>query len=146
MTTQRKEALRIRLDEAKLKKTRHRTMVLDVLDQENTFLSADDIYLKLKQEDASVSLSTVYRILETFVQTGLVSPIALDDTKPMLYEIAHAHHAHHLICRQCHKVIHVEHCPLEHYETRLEKAHGFTIDEHRLNFYGVCEACANTDQ
>ncbi len=146
MTKKRIEAIRNRLDEVNLKKTPHRMMVLDVLDKEHSFLSAEDIYMRLKKDDASVSLSTVYRILETFVQTKLVSPISLDDSKPMLFEIAHNHHAHHLICRRCQKVIHVEHCPLQQYEAKLENDHGFTIDEHRLNFYGICGECASTNQ
>lgn len=129
------------LDKANLKKTKHRVMVLDLLDKSSDLLSAEDIYMKLKQDDESVSLSTVYRILESFVQSELVTTVNVEFSKQVLYELKHEAHCHHLICTQCHKVIHVHSCPLTSYQKTLENEHGFTISNHTLDFYGVCDAC-----
>lgn len=124
-----------------LKKTKHRILLLDLFHQSDGFLTADDLYSKAKDIDDSISLSTVYRILESFVECAIVSPVSLDHEKQLYYELKHEEHAHHLICTECHKVIHVHACPVHSFEESLEKEHHFHVTKHKLEFYGVCEEC-----
>ena len=124
-----------------LKKTKPRLIVLNILDGEDGFLSAEDIYLKAKEEDASISLSTIYRILESLSKQDLVETVHVEYSKQVLYEIKHDHHAHHLICLNCHKVIHIEDCPVHDYEAEVAAAYNFEVSNHRLDFYGYCEDC-----
>lgn len=124
-----------------LKQTRQRTIMLDVLYNSKDLLSAEDLFSAIKKRGVSMSLSTVYRILESFTEKGLVTAMTLETSKQVRYEITHTHHGHHLICLACNKVIHVEGCPLEDYEEKLAKKHRFQIDDHTLNFYGYCETC-----
>ncbi|MFP4286864.1 MAG: Fur family transcriptional regulator [Candidatus Izemoplasmataceae bacterium] len=124
-----------------LKKTKHRLMVLNILDQETMFLSADDIYLKAKELDDSVSLSTIYRILEQFTKTDIVTPVTVDYSKQVLYELSHDEHTHHLICLGCKKVIHIKGCPIHNYQNEIASDYHFNIKNHKLDFYGYCESC-----
>lgn len=124
-----------------LKKTKHRILLLDLFHQSEKFLTADDLYLKAKDIDDSISLSTIYRILDSFVESSIVSPVSLDNQKQLSYELKHEDHAHHLICTECHKVIHVHACPVHKFEESLEKEHHFHVTKHKLEFYGVCEEC-----
>jgi len=124
-----------------LKKTKHRLLILDILDSEHNFLSAEDIFIKAKEEDASISLSTVYRILESLTKQQLVDTVNVEYSKQVLYEIKHDAHAHHLICLGCHKVIHIENCPVHEYEKNVEKTYDFKVSSHTLDLYGYCKDC-----
>ena len=129
------------LQDASLKVTKHRLVVLDILANTKEFLTADDVFVEAKREPGDLSLSTVYRILDSFVERGLAAPINMDTAKQTHYELAHAQHAHHLICNECGRVVHVEHCPLEPYEQKIAKEHGFRIDDHKLELFGLCQSC-----
>ncbi len=132
------------LTEANLKKTKHRLLVLDILYETNDFLSADDLFLKAKHKDANISLSTIYRILDNFVEKNIVSTINMENTKQVYYELAHQEHSHHLICLNCNKVIHLKGCPIKAYEETVSSKYRFNIERHTLDFYGYCEKCRNT--
>lgn len=129
------------LEKAGLKKTYPRKIILGLFEDRDQFLSADDIATVFQEAGHSVPLSTIYRILDQFVEKHLVSEVHIETAQVKLYERAHAHHAHHLICTECEKIIHVESCPVHDYEGDLEDTHGFKVTHHTLNFYGLCEAC-----
>lgn len=136
-----KEKLGKALRKVGLKKTKHRLLVLDLLHTNDGFLSAEDLFLKAKEIDVSISLSTVYRILESFVENNIVEPVSLETQKQLLYELKHTEHSHHLICTKCQKVIHVKGCPVHSFEHELAKQNNFQIKKHKLEFYGICESC-----
>lgn len=124
-----------------LKKTYPRQIILGLFAKHDQFLSAEDISQVFEKNGHPVPLSTIYRILDQFIEKGLISDVHVETSSVKLYERAHAHHAHHLICTECEKVIHVESCPVHDYEADLSKSHAFLVTHHTLNFYGVCEAC-----
>lgn len=129
-----------------LKKTKHRLLILDLFHQNDDFLSADDLYSQAKEIDPSISLSTVYRILESFVDNNIVVAVSLDNQKQLFYELKHTDHSHHLICTKCQKVIHVKGCPVHNFENELAEEYHFAIEKHRLEFYGICEECQKKAQ
>lgn len=129
------------LEEKDLKKTGHRLLVLNILKNSEKFLSADAIFMTMKEEDESISLSTVYRILETFTTKGIVSAVNVEFSKKVLYELAHDTHGHRLICTNCHKVVYVEECPVHNFEDTISKRYDFNILRHKLDFYGLCSEC-----
>lgn len=126
-----------------LKATKNRMLMLEILDVEHNFLSAEEIYNALKSKSSNLSLSTVYRSMESLIDVGLVAPVNLETSKQTLYELSHTEHAHHLICLNCQKIIHVHGCPVGSYEKQVTKDHGFIVKEHKLELYGYCEACQN---
>lgn len=129
------------LESHDLKKTYPRKIILGLFENKDQFLSAEDIALVFTKEGHPVPLSTIYRILDQFIEKALVSEVHVEGAGVKLYERAHAHHAHHLICTSCAKVMHVESCPVHDYQDDLEDTHGFKVTHHTLNFYGLCEAC-----
>jgi Fur family ferric uptake transcriptional regulator len=50
-------------------------------------------------------------------------------------------HHDHLICSGCGRVVNFTDCNLPGLEKRLSAETGFTIEEHRLDFYGNCREC-----
>ena len=129
------------LQEHGLSQTKHRQMVLDILGHAERFLTADQLYMEIVKQDETVSLSTIYRIVDVFTQKGILHKVMLEGSNQAYYELAHAHHCHHLICTQCHQVIHIEGCPIQNYERQIASDYGFIIQEHRLEIYGICSDC-----
>jgi Fur family transcriptional regulator, ferric uptake regulator len=124
-----------------IKHTPRRQKVLDVLSDTEYLLSVDEIYQILVKDDPNISISTVYRTLETFRQAGFVETNQLPGESVLYYEIRHDDHAHHLICSRCHKVVHLDECPLDDYEETVAKSHAFVIQHHQLDLYGLCQSC-----
>jgi Fe2+/Zn2+ uptake regulation proteins len=124
-----------------IKYTPRRQKVLDLLSQTEYLLSVDELYQLLVKEDPNISISTVYRTLETFRQAGFVETNQLPGESVLYYEIRHEEHAHHLICSSCHKVVHLDECPLEDFESSVAKNHAFVIQHHQLDLFGLCQSC-----
>jgi Fur family ferric uptake transcriptional regulator len=129
----------------KLKSTKHRKAIVELLEKNDLPLTAEELYIILKENGVSISLSTVYRVLETLVEKDLASKCNLPDENKAAYELCHNQHRHHLLCVKCRKVLPVDGCPLEDYEKLLEKRFGFTIKGHKLEMYGYCKSCAEKD-
>ena len=127
-----------------------RQAILDILHRSNKHLSAEDIYLKVHEVYPSVGLTTVYRTLEILEKSGLIFKFDFGD-KRARYELASSekeeNHHHHLVCTNCNCVIDYmdfidqEVKLLKETEKELSKKYNFTITNHLIQFYGLCEKC-----
>jgi Fur family transcriptional regulator, ferric uptake regulator len=87
-----------------------------------------------------VDPSTVYRTLELLVAEGLVRRTDLG-TGRALYEPAHEHPHHHLVCARCGSVTHVHDDALGSLRERLDAVAGFALGEGELTLTGLCADC-----
>lgn len=126
---------------SEIKKTRQRQCVLDVLAAADRPLSAMEICKRTEDADSPVWLSTVYRILELFEGKNVVVRTTLSDGEMALYELNRHQHRHYAVCLGCHKVVELEHCPLQNFTPELGDS-GFQVTGHRLEMYGYCKDCA----
>lgn len=129
------------LKNGNLKPTKHRYAILEALECDEMPLTAEDLYLKLKEKGVSISLSTVYRGLETLHEKGIVIKSNMSDYNKAVYEFNHNEHQHHLICVKCRKMLQVKGCPLDEYEKLIESEFGFRVKGHNLEVYGYCNSC-----
>lgn len=123
-----------------VKKTRQRERVFSVLEQAETPLSAQEIFLRAQAEDASLWLSTVYRILDFFASKGLITKATVMDGKQALYALAPLRHQHYAVCLGCRKVVALVNCPMEAFEPELDEG-GFRVLGHKVEMYGYCRDC-----
>lgn len=129
-----------RLKSCGLKITKQRREVIGILEQSTRPLSAEGIYMKLREREEPISLSTVYRILELLVKKKLVRRISTVEECGALFELDDAHR-HYLVCLGCHKMFPLDDCPLEAYEKELTRRTGFDVTGHSLEIYGYCRDC-----
>jgi Fur family ferric uptake transcriptional regulator len=127
-----------------------RKAIFEVLSRSSKHLSAEDIYMEVHKDYPHVGLTTVYRTLELLIQMGLVVKSDFGDGRAR-YELAEGpkgvNHHHHLVCTGCGKAVdytdfiddEVE--LLERTEKGLSKKYNFTITNHLIQFYGLCEKC-----
>lgn len=124
-----------------IKNTKQRNIIFDILSKSQTLITAEDIYLEIINIDNSISLSTVYRILDIFVDKKIALKSNLPGKDSFVFELNHFEHKHHLICLKCKKVIHLKNCPLTEFEQYVENETNFSVTGHNLELYGYCPEC-----
>lgn len=119
-----------------------------LLEKIEDHLSAEDIYLALKDKSPDIGLATVYRTLELLTELKIVHKINFGDgvTRYDFRDENAAHHHHHLVCIHCGKVEEIEEDYLGEVEQRIEEEYQFEIVDHRLTFHGICRNCKGLDQ
>ena len=126
-----------------LKATKQRFAILEALENNKLPVTAEDLYNKLKEKGISISLSTIYRSLETLHKKGIVIKSNIPDYSKAVFEYNNNEHRHHMICIKCHKMQPVTGCPLEEFEKYIESKFDFTVKGHNLEVYGYCSVCGS---
>ena len=123
------------------KSTKHRSAVFNVIKENSTAISADDIYFKLKEKGISISPSSIYKILDTLSDCDIVHKYFSIDTNKTLYQLNNVTHKHQLICRNCKKCFPLSTCPLAAMNSEIENSMNFHITNHIIEIYGYCGDC-----
>lgn len=124
------------------KMTKPRQAFAEVLvSNQEVMLSVESLYSKTKAIFPKTNLSTIYRNLEALEQMNMLYKVNTAGGVT-LYKLkcANSEHHHHIICTQCGKVLDLHYCPFDAF-AKLAANSGFTITEHRLELYGLCEHC-----
>jgi Fur family ferric uptake transcriptional regulator len=121
------------------RRTRSQTQVLNLLKQLKEAVSAQDLYMQLRQRQISMGLATVYRALESLKREGAVQVRTLSSGES-LYSLAQAD-THHLTCVRCGDSTVMDECPVHGLESHLTESHHFQIFYHTLEFFGLCKNC-----
>ncbi|WP_297634224.1 Fur family transcriptional regulator [uncultured Clostridium sp.] len=123
-----------------LKVTKARTEILEVfLTDVEKSLNAEEIFSKLRSKGKNINLSTVYRTLDSFLESLILDRFILENGVAV-YKIHRETHKHILECNICHKEVEVP-CPIKQIEEILKEQTGFTLTEHSLKMKGVCNKC-----
>lgn len=124
--------------EKNLKLTLQRLNVYSYLKSTKDHPTVDIIYKNIKQSIPTISLATVYKILNTLVEANLVKMINVCEDN-FRYDSNTDLHGH-IKCKMCNKVKDV---PIENdlINTLMERNHD--INHFDLFLYGKCERCAN---
>lgn len=120
--------------------TPQRFMIMSVIQEAKEHLSVEQIAERVQERNPYVSLSTIYRTLELLRELGLVRENHLPGEQPR-YEIAEGKSHHHLVCRSCRAVIHLDEQLLGNLHEKLQEEyqfHGLTLD---LVATGYCYTC-----
>lgn len=123
--------------------TRQRTAVLAVLDDLDSFRSAQQIHAELARRGDAVGLSTVYRCLTTLAGDGDVDTLLLDDGESVYRRCSSEHH-HHLVCRDCGRTIEIAGPAVERWANATAREHGFSDVSHTLEIFGRCSSCSSS--
>lgn len=120
------------LSEYGLKCTRQRIAVMTALADAPSPLSAEEIY----ERSENMSLSTVYRTVETLCKKGIAVKNTIRDSDKFYYALTTDAHRHYAICLGCHSMKYVDICPV--HSTDIDD---FTVTGHKLEIYGYCNKC-----
>ena len=129
----------ILLKKAELSVTKARMSILTLLISDHGPFTVEEILTKLPKN--SCDQATIYRCLNQFVDSGLVSVTYLEKDLARFEFNDPDHHHHHIICKMCKKIESLHDCLLSKIENGLVKK-GYRDIEHRLEFFGICKQCA----
>ena len=122
------------------KLTPQRQVVIQAIASNQNNLTPSAIYEKVHKEHPNIGLVTIYRTLEILAKLGLICELHAGGSCHS-YTISAPGHHHHLICANCGRVVDFTGCELEEMKQNLSKETGFRIDNHLLEFIGLCQAC-----
>lgn len=124
-----------------LKVTLPRLKILQILEESKEHhLSAEDIYRVLLDSGEDIGLATVYRVLTQFEEAGLVARHNFEGDQSV-FELDHGEHHDHLVCVKCSRVEEFVDPVIEKRQQEIAKQAGYSITDHSLNIYGICEKC-----
>jgi Fur family ferric uptake transcriptional regulator len=125
--------------------TKARKIILEILKEKHCPLTVQDLQRLVSDRKISVNLSTIYRELQFLQEKDIVKGVFLKDGLQR-FEYKDMHHHHHLVCRTCQKVDPVDMADdLDALEKEITKKTGFIIEQHSLEFYGLCPDCSSMD-
>lgn len=105
-------------------------------------LSAEALHLMLKEKEAHISISTVYRTLKLMSKMGILRELDLgDDYKYYELNGPRLTHHHHLVCTRCDKVIEFKQDTVLSIGTKITEKEGFQLLDCQLLIHGVCPSC-----
>lgn len=112
-------------------------------------MDADEVHRLARKKQSRISLSTVYRNLQTLKSMGLVDEVHFDEDHHH-YEVrgpkdkALSEH-HHLICQNCGRIIEFNLPLARMVQDNVPEAKGFKITGTETRVLGYCEECQRRD-
>ena len=106
-----------------------------LLENEEDHLSAEDVYLLVKEKSPEIGLATVYRTLELLTELKIVDKINFGDgvSRYDLRTEGAAHFHHHLVCIECGAVDEIQEDLLDDVEAKVEQKWNFKIKRSPFN-------------
>ena len=120
--------------------TPQRLEILKILAFSREHPSVEQVYEQVRKRFPTTSLATVYRNILKLKELGQVLELGFaeggnryDGNRPFAHP--------HVVCIRCRKILdpHMEN--LDALTSRMARATGFKIINHRLDFFGICPQC-----
>lgn len=137
------------LREHGLRFSRPRELILGYLLEEDKHVSAEGLYLALKQRGENLSLSTVYLNLNVLAEAGLVREFKGSSGQAFFDSNMTPHY--HVVCRETGEILDVpaptvDGKPLGRFlKESIEAATGWKVDEPRLSLTGLSPEAQGRD-
>ena len=125
--------------------TSQRRLILETLEDSPDHPTAEDIYIRARQNDASLHLSTVYRTLHWLEDEGLVSPRLFEDEERRQERFdpvtADSSDHYHFRCRICNGIFEFSEPRINLIKEEYQAHYGGQVESASLVYYGVCKRC-----
>ena len=102
--------------------------------------TAEEVYDRITMEYPDISKGTVYRNLNSLVESGLLGKVSVPSGADRFDQSLARHY--HIKCTQCGKFMNVENFDYFHdLDDKLATATGFKMEHHDIVFSGLCPEC-----
>jgi len=123
-----------------LRVTSQRALILEIIRHGKEHLDADEVYRRARQKQPRLSLSTVYRTLQTLKKLGLIEEVHFDETHHH-YEMKPPTEHHHLVCLGCGRVVEFQYPLARLVKRNVAEAKNFEITGSEVRMTGYCPTC-----
>lgn len=124
-----------------LKLTPQRRLIVDIIHDAASHLTAEDIIDGVQKKMPGVNKSTIYRTLDLLEESGCVYKSETHDQS--IYHHAEEGHHHHLVCHICGKTIECQENLFSSIEKTLAKNYNFQVNFKHMVLSGLCADCRN---
>lgn len=133
------DTLRTYISDQGLKNSKQREIVAEAFFESGEHMRVDELLAVAREIDARISQATVYRTMKLLVDCGLAEARHFHDGQAR-YEPADGkgEHHDHLICVACGKIVEFVDPRIEELQDEVAKRYGFTITDHKMELYGLC--------
>lgn len=122
-----------------LRMTVQKRHILEVLLGMEGHPTVDRIFERVVAQLPGVSRTTVYRILDSFVEAGVARKV--EHSGPAARFDSNLDRHHHLVCVECDRVIDLEDPSLDELPVAAAAETGFQVIDYSVYFRGLCAAC-----
>jgi Fur family peroxide stress response transcriptional regulator len=119
--------------------THQRNVIFGSIADRTDHPTADQVYEKVRGELPNISRMTVYRVLELFVNLGIITKVCHPGVAVRFDPTTDTHH--HLICIKCQTLFDVEHSDEFAVELPDTRNLGFEVIGYSVQFRGLCADC-----
>jgi Fur family transcriptional regulator, peroxide stress response regulator len=119
--------------------TVQRRVVLQTVLERDDHPTADQILETVKDRVPGISRTTVYRVLDTLADMGVIRRLHHAGAAARYDGKIHRHH--HMICKKCNKVIDLEDQKLDRTRVSHVSNEEFEIEDFSVHLIGTCSAC-----
>ena len=127
-----------------LRITPQRRVILELLADDDSHPTAEQVYQRVLSIMPDVSRTTVYNTFRELSDLGELTPVlGLSDGGQRYDTNGKAHH--HLYCIQCHMLIDIDH-DFEGLSLTPEESSGYQLLSRQVTFYGICPDCQTTEK
>ncbi len=123
-----------------LRITNQRALILEVIRRWRGHLDADEVYRRAREKQPHLSLSTVYRTLQTLKKLGLIEELHFDEEHHH-YEVKPSAEHHHLVCLNCGKIMEFEYPLSPKMKRNIAREKGFEVTDVEIRMTGYCSKC-----
>jgi Fur family peroxide stress response transcriptional regulator len=118
--------------------TKQRRAIVEYLACRTDHPSAQQIYRDLQPDYSFISLATVYNTVNTLVNLGLIKELDFEHSENRYDTNLNPHI--NLVCTSCGTITdYLLDLPVS-YKT-IQSKHGFTIEDYRMEYRGICRSC-----
>ena len=133
------ETLLEQLRQNGLRITPQRRVILELLANDDSHPTAEQVYQRLLSIMPDVSRTTVYNTFRELSDLGVLTPVNDFSEGGQRYDTNNETH-HHLYCVQCHTLVDIDR-DLNGLQLRPEETSGYQILNRQVTFYGICPDC-----
>ncbi len=124
-----------------LKQTAQRDTILRVFLAAREHLSIEQLHRRVRQKDAAIGFTTVYRTLKLLVEWGLASEVNFPDGVARYEHRHNRRHHHHMICTGCGASVEFFSPEVDRLEQRIGRKYRYHPTHHTFQIYGLCPNC-----
>jgi len=103
-------------------------------------VSVDELYDRVRQKDASVGYSTVWRNMKLICKVGLAEEVNVGDGITRYDHVTDAPHGH-LFCLGCKKLVEFDAGSVLDFLTSTAGRHDFAVEGFKIEIQGFCPSC-----
>ena len=120
--------------------TIQRQLVISAVRSLSNHPTAEEVYDRIVIDYPDISKGTVYRNLNSLVDSGLLRRVSVPSSADRYDHILTKHY--HVQCLRCHKFMSVDDLDyLQELEDKIAQLTGYRMENHNMVFQGICPEC-----